>query len=110
MRHREIILIFAFFSFILGKTEGFDYPYRSFYNRDPLKPLVNKEGRIVITDKRRGFLLQGIIYTDSYQAVINNNLYRENDVIQGYRIKKIEKDKVVLEKGGEKFILKWEEK
>jgi len=110
MKDKETILIFVFFFLMLKKVEGFEYPYRSFYDRDPLKPLVNKEGRIVITDKKRGFLLQGIIYTDSYQALINNNLYRENDVIQGYRIRKIEKDKVILEKGGKKFILRWEEK
>lgn len=110
MRKFIFILIFLFI-FVLAKAEKFKYPYRSFYNRDPLKPLINEEGKIVISEKRRGFVLQGIVYRGkSNSVIINNTLYKEGDIIEGFKIKRVEEDKVILEKEGKEFILKWEEK
>ncbi len=108
MKKFIFILIFIFI-FILTKAEKFKYPYRSFYNRDPLKPLIDEQGKIVISEKRRGFILQGIVYRGEFNSVIiNNTLYKEGDIIEGFKIKKIKENKVILEKKGKEFILKWE--
>lgn len=91
--------------------QEYEYPYSSFKEHDPLKPLVNERGEILIKDKKEmgDFLLQGIISSsDGSQAVINNDVFKEGDIFEGYTIKKIDAYKVIFEKEGEEFILNWE--
>ena len=91
--------------------EQFTYQYDSFENRDIMKPLVNERGQILIKEKLGvgNFVLQGIMdYPDGSRVVINGEILAEGEVFEGYRIKKIENKKVILEKDGEDFSLNWE--
>ena len=90
---------------------GYEYPYSTFNNRDIMKPLIDSRGQILIKEDSDigNFVLQGIMnYPDGSRAVINGEIVAKGDVFQGYSVKNIEKDKVVLEKDGKDFILKWE--
>ncbi len=90
---------------------NYRYPYDSFKNRDPLRPLINSQGKLLINERRGvgNFILQGIIYyKDKSVAVINNQMFHEGDIVNGYKIKKIDPYKIILQKGKEEFVLKWE--
>jgi len=109
-----ILLILASI-FIVSSSypQSYKYPYSSFKERDPFKPLVNENGQILIKERRHlgDFLLQGIIYSPGgSQVVINNEVYKEGDNVEGYKIKRIDAYRVIFEKNGEEFILKWEGK
>jgi hypothetical protein len=96
--------------FILDAQE-FKYPYSSLKDRDPMRPLVNERGEVLIKEKKElgDSLLQGIIYSqEGSVAIINNEMYKESGIFQGYKIKKIEKNTVILERDGREFTLKWE--
>ncbi len=73
--------------------------------RNPFIPLITPDGRMVQLDttqeKRTGDLLvEGIIYDDSgtSYAVVNSQIVKVGDQVQGYEVVKIEKNKVVLKK------------
>ncbi len=105
------MLLFNFFVCSVW-AQNYKYPYSSFRERDPLKPLVDESGNILIKERKQmgDFFLQGIIYSPTgSQVIINNEVYREGDKIEEYKIKKIEAYQVIFEKEGEEFILKWEE-
>lgn len=93
-----------------------------------LKPLVNKESKKVNTKRRdptsepitvfkplkpgieeKLFDLKAILYNPtSKKAYINDELYLENDKIDGYTVKTITTDTVTLEKGSKEIKLKLE--
>ena len=77
-----------------------------------MRPLIDKEGNILIKEKKEGssFVLQGIIYSPQGSvAIINNELLHEGDTLMGqFKVKKIESKGVVLEKEGKEYFLKWE--
>jgi len=53
-----------------------------------------------------GWSLDGIMYKESApMAVINRNIVKSGDLVNGARIIEIKKDRVVLEKDGMSFIL-----
>lgn len=90
---------------------AFEYPYNSKRDRDPMDSLVNEMGKILIKEKGdfTGLSLQGILYSkNGSEVVINGEIYKQGDLIEGHSIKKIEEYKVLLEKDGKEFILKWE--
>ncbi len=93
-----------------ASAKGYKYPYSSFKERDPLKPLINERGEVLIKEKKGigNFILQGIMYSPKEsQVIINNEVFKEGDTVEGYRIKKIDAYKVIFEKNGEEFVLKW---
>jgi len=105
-----LLIVFYLFPFLCLSQEH-KYPYNSFRERDPLRPLVNDRGEILIKEKKGvgDFFLQGIIYyPEGNRAIINNQIFIVGDAIEGYRIKKIDAYRVILEKEGKEFILKWE--
>lgn len=95
--------------------QEYEYPYSHGKDRDPLNPLINERSEILITEEKGSkeiddFLLQGVIYSlQGSTAIIDNELFKEGDVLGDYKIMKIESRRVILEKAGEKLILKWEE-
>lgn len=92
-------------------AQEYSYPYDSFKDRDPLKPLVSEHGDLLIRERKEmgEFLLQGIIYAPpNSKVIINNEMFSEGDSVSGYTIKKIEPYRVVFDKEGEESILKWE--
>ena len=93
-----------------AQAKGYKYPYSPFKERDPFKPLVDSRGKILIR-KNKGIsdlVLQGIMYSSKgSEAVINNKVFEEGDTVEGYKIKKIDAYKVVFERNGKEFVLKW---
>jgi hypothetical protein len=88
------------------------YPY-SDSERDPLLPLVTKTGQILLRKPAgtKGLVLKGIVYADgASEAIIGEEIFKENDKVGEYQIKKIGKNKVILKKDKELLILKLEEK
>ena len=110
MKQALCLCIFMVVAFC-GQAQEYTYTYAPFSERDPLRPLVNENGQILIKEKSQfgGFILQGIMYSaGGSTAVINNELYREGDTVEGYTVKKVDEFEVILEKSGEEFSLKWE--
>jgi len=110
----KILICLFLFSIVasLAQAKDYKYPYSSFKERDPFKPLVNKRGNILIREKKGigDFLLQGIMYSPKgSQVIINNEVFKEGDIVEGYKIKRIDVYKVIFEKKGEEFVLKWGE-
>lgn len=111
MKHAVNTILLVMALTVTCFAQEYQYPYTSFSERDPLRPLVNDSGRLLIreTGQFGGFALQGIMYSSQGgSAVINNEICVEGDTLAGYTIKKIEEYQVILEKGEEEFILKWE--
>ena len=92
----------------------FIYPYDALTSYDPFVSLINERGQLTIqeidTEKGLGsFKLQGIIYSgEGSQAVINNEIKKQGDMVGSFKIKSIDQEKVVMEKDNEEFILKLE--
>ncbi len=118
MRIGKIILLNVVFFLLLELVysrdkKPFIYPDDVF--RDPFEALVSKNGDINIKlIKQRGRLyLNGIVYDETSSgssfALINNNLVKAGDFIGRYKVKKIERYKVILEKEGKQVILNSEE-
>lgn len=87
------------------------YPFTS-GQRDPFSPLITETGQLLV--KRiigpAGLVLKGIIYSeDGSVAIIGDEVFKESDIINDYRIMKINRKKVILKKGKEIIILKLEE-
>lgn len=80
--------------------------------RDPMaEPVIIQQHIIkqknLLIDKL--FSLKAILYNpNSKKAFINNNLYTEGEEIEGYKIKSISNDSVILSKDGKDFELKIE--
>ncbi|MCX5697156.1 MAG: hypothetical protein NTU54_04210 [Candidatus Omnitrophica bacterium] len=73
--------------------------------RNPFIPLITPDGRMVQLDttevKRSGDLLvEGIIYDDSGMsyAVVNSQIVKAGDQVQGYEVVTIEKNKIIIKK------------
>jgi len=107
------VLLLGLISFTMpfsASAKNYKYPYSSFKDRDPFRPLINERGKILIRVKRKlgNFLLQGILYAPGgSKVIINNEIFKQGDVVAGYKIREIDAYKVTLEKGKRKFILKW---
>lgn len=106
-----IIVLIVSFSSVVFAQEEYNYPYKRGVDRDPLEPLVLESGKILIRDKKDvgDLFLQGILSSDDgNKAIINDEVYSEGDMIDEYVIIKISGNKVIIEKGGKFFTLKWE--
>jgi hypothetical protein len=109
----SIFLIGILTSVVFTVVEGeFKYPYRALTDRDPMYPLVNERGEILIKEKKvvGDLIIQGIIYSPPESVVvINNEMYQEGDDFEEYKIKKIEPNGIIFQKNSEEYFLKWEE-
>ncbi|UCC95316.1 MAG: general secretion pathway protein GspB [Candidatus Omnitrophota bacterium] len=107
-----ICILILCFCFLCVHAEEFEYPYGILTHRDPLNPLVNSRGEVLLKAKKESpdLFLQGIIYSEKGSAaVINNELFHEGDLFEGYSIEKIERRRVILKKDDKEVILKLEE-
>ncbi|MCD6539816.1 MAG: general secretion pathway protein GspB [Candidatus Omnitrophica bacterium] len=100
------------FSSPLRAEKEFIYPPD--LERDPFEPLINKEGIINLRLVRGvgDLKLNGIIYSSEREhrtAIINNELFKEGDMINFYRIEQINSNSVVVSGKGKRIILKTEE-
>lgn len=87
------------------------YPFSS-EQRDPFSPLISQTGQLLIkkTTSPTGLALKGIIYSEQGSvAIIGDEVFKENDIINDYRVVKITKKKVLLKKDKDVIILKLEE-
>jgi hypothetical protein len=74
--------------------------------RDPMRPYTRVETAQVKTTAPRGFELTAVIISPTRRiAVINGDLYREGDEVQGARISRIEPNSVHLGSGSEERIV-----
>jgi len=79
--------------------------------RDPLLPLIAKNGSILIPSDTdiSGLNLKGIIYSEGNSiAIINDEVLSEGDKIGNYFVLKIDERNVLLKKDNETFTLKLE--
>ena len=105
------VLILGVMSGLKAFSQSQSYPYTS-VDRDPLVPLVNRRGLILIPREMdfTGLSLKGIIYSEQGAVVIINDIVlKEGDSLGDYTVLKIERRKVILNKGDEGFTLKLEE-
>jgi hypothetical protein len=102
-------VVFCLLSF-LSFADDKSYLYSN-KERDPLYPLVDSYGKILIPKKIgiTNLSLEGIIYSKKNPVVaINGEILEEGEQIGEYTILKIEPKKIILEKGSKKHSLKLE--
>ncbi|MCF7869604.1 MAG: hypothetical protein K9M01_00600 [Candidatus Omnitrophica bacterium] len=105
----KISLYFVFFCLLvsLSFADNKDYFYSN-DQRNPFHPLVDSYGKILIPKKIDigNLSLEGIIYSKTNSVVaINGEILEEGQQIGEFKILKIEKEKVILEKGNKKHNL-----
>src|SRR4030042_1362392 len=106
-----LVMVAAAFPFIPLFSQEATYAFGDGH-RDPLAPLVDKNGVILIQQEVEvgGMTLTGIIYSPAAPlAVINDEVLAEGDDIAGYTVLDITERTVQLQKGNEGFTLKLEE-
>jgi len=110
LKNNKIILLFlifflAFASRIFSQEE---YAYDAKGKRDPFIPLVSADGVLVKLDKEEdtdnSLAIEGIIYDKqgSSYAIVGGQIVRVGDPVQnGYRVLKIEQNKIIFIKEGQ---------
>lgn len=82
---------------------GFIYDAKN--KRDPFIPLVTSDGRLLKLEQEETpeLSLEGIIYDKSglSYAIINGEVRKIGDIVNGYQVLKIEENKVILIKEGQ---------
>lgn len=113
----SIILFGWIFSSLLTlyaetKRERFIYEDKGW--RDPFVPIVTKSGKVLsgLSDVRvkrsvKTVSLEGIIFASEggSLALIDGEPYRVGDKVEGFEVKKIQPERVILEVDGEEFVL-----
>jgi len=89
------------------------FVYGDHNRRDPFWPLLSPSGAILSYDNNLDFsdvVLEGIIYDPKGDrfAIINSKVVKMSDNVGGFLVVLIEKDRVVLSKDGQEFILRSE--
>lgn len=106
-----LISVFCLLSavFCLLSSKGFsqsEFTYDESGRRNPFIPLITPDGRLLKLDRQKGqagLLVEGIIY-DKYSrscAIVNGLVAGIGDSINGYRVLKIEDEKVLFIKDGQ---------
>ncbi len=114
MNWRSALVLGGFcccFLFIGGAEEnGFKYDPHG--RKDPMIPVVDKNGRVLFQEEYNGkkalaLKLQGIIFKrrGKSKAIIEKRLYKVGDKISGFIITEIYPDHVVLTDGKENYEL-----
>jgi type II secretory pathway component PulC len=103
------LLIFIAFTPCAPGNENFKYDAKN--KRDPFRPLVDKDGnmlpelRPITTNVELN--LEGIVWSssgDSY-AILGGSVVRAGDMLGDYKVKTIEKTRVILDRGGEESVI-----
>lgn len=77
--------------------------------RDPFIPLVNRDGRFLTGVKATTTGIEGIVFEGILQdpkgsmAIINGEVVREGEMIDGYFVKAIAPDRVILKLGEKEY-------
>lgn len=116
---KRLFLIFLLISILAISTrlysveEQNQFSYDSNAKRDPMMPLVNSDGllvQVVTSTSATDMHLQGVVLSgvkDKY-AIIDGEIYKENDSIGEYKVLNIGDKSVKVSKGSEEFILEIE--
>lgn len=81
-------------------------------DRDPFMALITSTGRVLVAQQMTlsNLVLKGIIYSPEKKlAVINDEIFKEDDSVGDYIVETIEEKRVILKKGDKEIILKLEE-
>ena len=104
-----IFLIVIAISPALLWSENFKYDPKN--KRDPFRPLVDKDGNILPEVRPVSATvelnLEGIVWSgkgDSY-AILGGSVVRAGDLLGDYKVKAIEKSRVILERGNEESVI-----
>ena len=83
---------------VLSKRAG---KYDVVFRRDPMRPLVDSQGRVVASAISGGGLsVQGIIWSEEHPlAIIDDELYKQGDVVGIYTIVEIQQDGLLAKSG-----------
>lgn len=112
MRIRALMIIFLIAIAVTPVplcSENFKYDPHD--KRDPFRPLVDRDGNILpevrpVTANVQ-LNLEGIVWSgkgDSY-AVLGGSVVRTGDLLGDYKVKAIEKSRVILERGNEESVI-----
>ncbi len=111
MRTAALIVFLAFIAFApyAGGDENFKYDAKN--KRDPFRPLVDRDGNLLpelrpVTANVE-LNLEGIVWSksgDSY-AIVGGSVVRAGDILGDYKVKTIEKTRVILDRGGEESVI-----
>ena len=88
-----------------------EYTYNSHDRRDPFWPLVNSKGMIISFEKdllATDLILEGIYVGEGGKnvAIINGKILQKEESIGVFTVKDIKENRVTLQKGQERVILK----
>ena len=85
----------------LASQQGLGYD--AVFRRDPMRALVDSQGRLVTSaGLHGGFSVEGIIWSpDRPLAVIDDELFAKGDTIGPYTIAQIRQDGVVVQRGSD---------
>ncbi len=90
-------------------SENFKYDPKN--KRDPFRPLVDRDGNILPEVRPATTTvelnLEGIVWSgkgDSY-AILGGSVVRAGDLLGDYKVKAIEKSRVILERGNEESVI-----
>ena len=88
-----------------------EFVYDDHDNRDPFWPLVNSQGIIINYEKDlliTDMVLEGIFLEDGGRsvAIVNGQVLQVNDAIGPFVVAEIQAERVVLQRGQERFALK----
>ena len=75
--------------------------YDVVFRRDPMRPLIDAQGRVTASAMQGGGLsIQGIIWSEEHPLVIiDDELYGQGDVVGNYTIVKIQQDGLLAKSG-----------
>ncbi len=91
---------------------GYLKPYEKIQRKNKFRTDPTEEPAIKIKDDKKrkdteSLDLKGILYNpDEKRAFINSELYREGDIVEGYKVYRILSDKVILKKDNVQVELK----
>lgn len=111
MRTAALALLISLLAVPLLFGDGtFKYDFKN--NRDPFRPLVDKDGNVVPEARPAASTvlqlnLEGIVWSKSGEsyAIVSGAVLREGDILGDYKVIKINKNEVVLNRAGEDFVL-----
>jgi type II secretory pathway component PulC len=103
-----LLIFIAASPYALG-SENFKYDMKN--KRDPFRPLVDKDGNILPEARPAAAAvelnLEGIVWSrngDSY-AIVGGSVVRAGDILGDYKVKNIEKTRVILDRGGQESVI-----
>ncbi|MDD5073123.1 MAG: hypothetical protein PHX64_01440 [Candidatus Omnitrophica bacterium] len=103
-----LLILIAFAPYAPG-NENFKYDPKN--KRDPFRPLVDRDGNILpemrAVTANVELTLEGIVWSrngDSY-AIVGGSVVRAGDILGDYKVKNIEKTRVILERDGEESVI-----